>query len=90
MTWRATSASPSSTAEREADLQRQLDDLTAATDAAEADASSQLSASEADAAAAAAAAEAAAAEATVGRCRLTLSKPVFKAPTVSALETTMC
>jgi len=25
-----------------------------------------------------------------GRCRLTLSKPVLKAPVVSALETTMC
>jgi len=26
----------------------------------------------------------------VGWCRLTLSKPVLKAPMVSALETTMC
>ena len=26
----------------------------------------------------------------VGRCRLTLSKPVLKAPMVSALEITMC
>ena len=26
----------------------------------------------------------------VGRCRLTVSKPVSKAPMASALETTMC
>ena len=29
-------------------------------------------------------------KAMVGRCRFTLSKPVLKAPMVSALETTMC
>ena len=40
-----------------------------------------------DAAAAAEEEAAAAREAAVGRCRLTVSKPVLKAPMVSALET---
>ena len=73
-----------------AELQQQITDLEKTRlDMVDVDATAAVAAAEADAATAAAAKEAMNLRDSVGRYRLTVSKPMLKAPVVSALEATL-